>query len=145
MFHAQSTSTLICGQLCRAKGLLRTNPVNMPDTTRKRFCYGHYVQRAARIGPDRICRIQLPASVSAPFFFQRRHGLCKTDPDPIRMAWSGFVQTHLVWKQAGVQESSGPVSGSTQPVHYQFPTFRLSSVHPQTSQIILCKISLGPI
>ena len=31
--------------------------------------------------------------------------LYKTDPDPIWMAWSGFGQTHLVWKQAGVQES----------------------------------------
>ena len=51
--------------------------------------------------------------------------LRKTDPDPIWMAWSGFGQTHLVWKQAGEQESSGPVSGRTQPARYQFPTFRL--------------------
>ena len=29
--------------------------------------YGHYGQRAARIGPDRICRIRLPASLSVPF------------------------------------------------------------------------------
>ena len=35
--------------------------------------------------------------------------LCKTGPDPIWMAWSGFGQTPLVQKQAGVQESSGPV------------------------------------
>ena len=61
------------------------------------------------------------------------------------MAWWGFGQTHLVWKQASVQESSGPGFGRTQLVHYQFPTFRLRSVHPQTSQIILCKISPGPI
>ena len=33
--------------------------------------------------------------------------LCKTHPGPIWMAWSGFGQTHLVQKQAGVQESSG--------------------------------------
>jgi len=40
--------------------------------------------------------------------------------DSIQMVWSGFGQTHLVWKQAGVQESSGPVSGRTQPVsHFQ--------------------------
>ena len=45
--------------------------------------------------------------------------------DPIWMAWPGFSQTHLVWKQAGVQESSSPVSGRTQPARYQFPTFRL--------------------
>ena len=66
--------------------------------------------------------------------------LCKTDPDLIWMAWSGSGQTHLVWKQAGVQESSGQVSGRTQPARYQFPTFRLGSFLPQTSQII-CKTS----
>ena len=71
--------------------------------------------------------------------------MCKTDPDPIWVAWSGFGQTHLVWKQADVQESSGPVSGRTQPARYQFPTFRLSSVLPQTSRIILCKTSPDPI
>ena len=69
----------------------------------------------------------------------------RTDPDPIWMAWSGFGQTHLVWKQAGVQESSGPVSGRTQPARYQFPTFRLRSVLPQTSRIILCKTSPDPV
>ena len=34
-------------------------------------------------------------------WFQRR-------PGPIWMAWSGLGQTHLAWKQAGVQESSDP-------------------------------------
>ena len=58
--------------------------------------------------------------------------LCETDLDPIWMAWSGFGQTHLVWKQAGVQESSGLVSGRTQPIHYQFSTFRFSSFHSST-------------
>ena len=36
----------------------------------------------------------------------------------------GFGQTHLIRKQAGVQESSGPVSGRTRPARYQFPTFK---------------------
>ena len=71
--------------------------------------------------------------------------LCKTDPEPIWMACSGFGQTHLVWKQAGVQEPSGPVCGRTQPARYQFPTFRLGSVRPQTSRIILHKTSPNPI
>ena len=44
-----------------------------------------------------------------------------------------------------VQDSSGPVSGRTQPARYQFPTFRLGSVLPQTSRIILCKTSPDPI
>ena len=70
--------------------------------------------------------------------------LCRTDPDPIWMAWSWFGQTHLVQKQAGEQES-GRVSGRTQPARYQFPTFRLGSVLPQPSRIILYKTSPGPI
>ena len=56
---------------------------------------------------------------------------------------SGFGQTDPVRKQAGVQESSGPVSGRTQPACYQFPTFRRGSVLPQTSRIKLCKTSPG--
>ena len=42
-------------------------------------------------------------------------------PGSDMVGWSGF------WKQAGVQESWGPVSGRTQPVRYQFPTFKLGS------------------
>ena len=71
--------------------------------------------------------------------------LHKTDPDPAWMVWSGFGQTHLVWKQAGVQESSGPVSGKMQPACYQFSTFRLGSILPQTSRIILCRTNPDPI
>ena len=61
------------------------------------------------------------------------------------MAWSGFSQTHLVQKQASVQESSGPVSGRMQLAHYLFPTFRLGCGLPQTARIILRKISPDPI
>ena len=71
--------------------------------------------------------------------------MCKTDPNPIWMSWSGFGQTHLVRKQASVQESSGPVSGRTQPACYQFPTFRLGSVFAQMARIIVCKTSLDPV
>ena len=51
--------------------------------------------------------------------------LYKPDPGPISMGLSGFDETHLVWKQAGVQESSGLVSGRT--------SFPLPVVHFQTS------------
>ena len=89
--------------------------------------YGHYGQRAARIGPHRVCRIRLFASVSAPFF-QRK---CKTDLDLIWMSWSGFGQTHLVRKLVGVQESSGLVSGRTKQARYHFQTrFRSSTDVP---------------
>ena len=133
--------------------------------------YGRYGQRAARIGPDRICRIPLPVSVSVPFF-QRRHGPCCAKPTRILSGWpgqglakqiwsgskpvcrnhltvshfqtqfrsfatdvsdnavpnqpgsiqfwlivSGFGQTDPVRKQAGVQESSGPLlANASQPI-----------------------------
>ena len=109
------------------------------------------------IGPDRICQIWLPATVSVRFFFfffllfvclfvfskKAWIILRKTDPDLMWMAWPGFGQTHQVWKQGDVQESSGPVSGRTQSARYQLPTFTRGSVLPQTSRIILCK-SNGP-
>ena len=43
--------------------------------------------------------------------------LCKTDLDLIWMAWSGFGQMNLVWKQTGVQESSGLLlANASQPI-----------------------------
>jgi len=71
--------------------------------------------------------------------------LYKIDLGPIWMAWSGFGQTHLVWKQGGVQESAGPGFARTQPARCHFPTFRRVSVPPQTSRIILCKASPDPV
>ena len=71
--------------------------------------------------------------------------MCKTDPDQIWMAWSGLGQMHLVWKQAGVQESPGPVSGRMSPACYRFPTFRFSCVLPQVSRIVLRKTNPDPI
>ena len=44
-----------------------------------------------------------------------------------------------------MQESSGRVSGRTPTARYQFPAFRLGSVLPQTSRIILYKPSPDPI
>ena len=78
--------------------------------------YGRYGQRAARLGPDGICLTRLPASVSVPFF-QRRHGSYCAKPTRIWCGWPGQGLAKLLWsgrKQAGVQQSSGPVSGRTQ-------------------------------
>ena len=57
--------------------------------------------------------------------------VCRTDPDSIWMAWSGFGQTHLVWKQAGVsagiigpgfwQDATGPLPVS--PLSDSVPLF----------------------
>ena len=49
----------------------------------------------------------------------------KTDPNPIWMALARFGQTHLVWKQAVVQELSGPVSGRTQPAPLPVSRFQI--------------------
>ena len=124
-------------------------PVNMPDPIRKRFGYGQLwplrpacsQNQAGSFMPDPTFRIHFSSVFPKKAWIILR----KTDPDPIWMAWSGFSQTHLVWKQAGVQESSSPVSGRTQPARYQFPTFRLGSVFPQTSRIFLCKNHPDPI
>ena len=53
--------------------------------------------------------------------------LCKTNLDPVCMAWSGFGQTDLVWKQAGVQKPPGLVSGRMNPACYEFPLSDLDS------------------
>ena len=96
----------------------------MPDPIRKRFGYGQlWPLRPAcsqnwpgSYMPDRTSRIRFDSVFPKKAWIILR----KTDPDPIWMAWSGFGQTHLVGKLAGVQESSGPVSGRTRPVsHFQ--------------------------
>ena len=65
----------------------------------------------------------------------------RSDLDGLVRVWPNAS----VWKQAGVQESFGPVSGRTQPTRYQFPTFILGSILPQTFRIIMCKTSPDPI
>ena len=97
--------------------------------------YGHYghlwplrpscsQNRAGSYMPDPTFRIPFGSVLS-----KKPGSYCANRPgsDQIRMAWSGFGQTDVVRKQADVQESSGPVSGRTQPARYQFPTFILSS------------------
>ena len=60
--------------------------------------YGHYGQRAARIGPDRVCLVRLPASVSN-LYFQRRHGsYCTvTKPTRIRSGWPCQGLAKWIW------------------------------------------------
>ena len=58
--------------------------------------YGRCGQRAARIGPDRICQIRLPASVSVPFV-QRRHGSYCAKPTRIRSGWPGQSLAKRIW------------------------------------------------
>ena len=127
---------------------LWTFPLNILDLIWKRFGYSQLwlLQPASSQNRPRLYITYMPDPTSLIHFssvFPKKAWIVlhKTDLNLIWMVWSGFGQTHLVWKQAGVQESPGPVFGRMQPVHYQFPTFSLGSVLPQTSKIILCKTS----
>ena len=71
--------------------------------------------------------------------------MCKTDPGPIWMAWSGFDQTHLVRIQAGVQESSGPVLTECNRPATSFPLSDSVAFFLRRARINMCKSSPGPI
>ena len=113
----------------------------MPDLIRKHYGYSHTVMAIiASVQPESGGIIY--AGPDFPHLIQFRFPkkawsiLCKTDPDPIWMAWYGFGQ---------MQKPSCLVSGRTQLARHQFPTFRLSCVLPQTSQIMLCRTRPDPI
>ena len=115
----------------------------MPDPTRKRFSYGQMQPESGRIV---YVWSDFPHQIQFRFFPKKAWIIsCKTDPDPIWMAWSEFGQTHLGRKQAGVQKLIRLVCGKVQQARYQFAIFRISSVLPQTSRIISCKTSPDPI
>ena len=109
----------------------------MPDLIRKRFGYGQLwslrpacsQNRPGPHMPDPASRIRF----SSVFLKKASIILCSTGLDLKWMAWSGFGQTHLVQKQAGLQESStGPVSGKTQPSLCQFLTFTQTPLRSST-------------
>ena len=64
---------------------------------------------------------------------------------------SGLDGVVRFWPSASSPEASrcsriiGPSSRRTQPARYQFPTFRLGCLLPQTARIILWKTSPNPI
>ena len=103
-------------------------PVNMLDPIRKHFGYGQLWPLRPVCSLDQA-RSYLPDLTSHILFssiFPKETWiiLYKADPDLIWVALSGFGKTHLVWKQVGVQEPSGPVSGRTQLARYQFSHFQ---------------------
>ena len=105
-------------------------PVNIPDPTRKRLVtasYGHYGQRAARIGPDSICQIRFPASVSVPFFFFKE-GMDHTVQNQPGSDVDGLV---IVWPNASGLEASR-CAGITWPGFWQDATSPLPVSHFQT-------------
>ena len=86
------------------------NPVNTPDLIQKHFGYSQLwsLQSVCRQVQTRSYMPDLTSCVCFGFVLRKKAYiiLCKTSPDLIWMAWSGFGQTHLVRKQAGLQESS---------------------------------------
>ena len=90
---------------------------------------------AARIGPDCRYMPDLTSRIRFGSVFSKKAWiiLCKTGPGPIWMAWSGCPEA------SRCARIIGPGSGRTQPARYQFPTFRLGCVLPQTAWAILCK------
>ena len=113
------------------KNVSDNNPVNMPDPLRKRFGYGQLwplrpvMAITASVQPESGWIVYMPDPTSRIRFssvFTKKAWitLCKTDPDPIWMAWSGFGQTHLVWKQAGVQDHRARFLAGLQPARCQF-------------------------
>ena len=110
----------------RSEGL-KTIPINMPDPIRKRFGYR---QRAARIGPDRICQIRLPASVSVPFFcccFFSKKGKDHTAQNRPGSGLDGLVR---IWPNASSQEASR-CAGNIGPGFWQDATGPLPVSHFQ--------------
>ena len=104
------------------------------------------IERAARIGPDRTCRIRFPASFSVPVL-QRRHWPYCAKPNRIPSGWPGQGLAKHIWSESKPvyrNHQARFLAGRNRPAT-MFPTFRLGSVLPQTSWIILYKTSPGPI
>ena len=103
------TITNVLDETCKRQiSFSKRIPVNMQDPTRKRFGYS---QRAAIIGPDRICQIPLPVFFSD-LFFQPGNGMGhtmeKNDPDPIWMAWPGVWLLSCCLKASWCADITGP-------------------------------------
>ena len=89
--------------------------------------YGRNGQRAAGIGPDHICRIRLPASLSVPFF-RRRHGSNCAKPTRIPRGWPG----HDLAKHINFGLEASWCAGIIWPGFWQDATGTLPVSHFQT-------------
>ena len=63
------------------------------------LCPGYCSQHAARIGPDQICRIQLPGSNSVPFLQKRPRSYC-AKLAWIQSGWPGQVWAKQMWSRS---------------------------------------------
>ena len=113
----------------------------MQDPIRKRFGYGQLLPLRPACSRNRA----FPHLIRSRSYEEDPDHICKTGPDPISMAWSGFGQTHLVRKQAGVQESSGPILVERDRPATSFPLSDKVAFSHKTTRIILCQTSQDPI
>ena len=113
----------------------------MPDPIRKRFGYGQLLPLRPACSRNRA----FPHLIRSRSCEEDPDYICKTGPDPIWMAWSGFSQTHLVRKQAGVQESSSPILAERNRPATSFPLSDKVAFSHKTTRIILCQTSPDPI
>ena len=96
---------------------------------------GHYSQHVPRIKPDHI--LYAGSDFLHPVWFC----FSKEGPDHIVQNWPGSNLDGLVWvwqNTSGLAASwcariIGPGSGRTELARYQFPTFRLGYILPQTA------------
>ena len=124
----------------------------MPHPIRKRFGYGllwplQPVCSQNQPGSYNLCQIRLPASVSVPFF-PRRHGSYCAKPTRIRSGWPGQGLAKRIWsgsKPVCRNHLARFLAGRNRPATSFPATFKLGSVLPQTSRIILYKPSPDPI
>ena len=94
----------------------------------------------------KLCRIRLPASVSAPFF-QRKRGSCCAKPTRIRSGWPGQGLATRIWsgsKPVCRNHPAGFLAGRNGPAA-SVPLSDSVLFFQGQSRIILCKTSPDPI
>ena len=115
-------------------------PVNLLDLIHKHFGYSQFwsSQPARNQNWAGSCMPDLTAHIRFISILLKKAWiiLCETGLDPNWMAWSGFGQTHLVWKQANVQRSLSPVLAECK---CHTATFKLSCLLPQMARLYCTK------
>ena len=128
---------------------IRLFPLNMLDPVRKCFGYGQLwpacsQNRAGSYKPDPISGIWFVS------VFPKKAWtiLCKKDPDPIWMAWTGFGQKKSGPEASWCARVVGPGFWQNVTRCCKFtssPTFRLGYLLTQMAWIVLCKTRPDPI
>ena len=111
------------------------------DPIQKYFGYGHNGQCAARIRLDLTSCIQFGSILPKKARIILWKKWLRSNLDDLLWFRPDASDLEARWCTRIIRHGSGRI----QPAFYQFPTFRLGCVLPQTAQIILCKTSWDPI